>query len=297
MTTSTAANERRVLGAVAILVISALTATSHGAVAHPSRLAVIDLAGDEGGAIAAKLRGMALIESSRPLELVDEQQVVSAVRGSGYQGSLNLSLREARDLGMSIGCEYYIVGKAVVGRRVGPIGTEAGSGASYYSGVIGLFLVEARSGLLAAFAFQQVDGKSEDQARQRLLSSLNAPWGQLRAGFLARTDNKPTLDDGAIIDLDDPSTSMKGLTQPVFYERLKPLYTSEAQLAGITATVEVRAVFRAGGQVTDVEIVRWAGFGLDDSARQTAARLRFKPAQRNGQPISVRALVRYNFKG
>ena len=293
----------RVFGVVAVLVITLLSVGSRADVRRSSRFALIDLAGDEGGAVGDAMRAIALREGlNEPLEMVDSQQVASAVRGSGYRGSLNLSLREARDLGMSIGCEYYMVGKIVVARRVGPIGTEAGSGGQYYPGVIGLFLVDARSGRLAAFAFQQVDGKSEDEARRRLLSSLDAVWGQLKAGLVARRglDTRPSPnpqpDDGVITDLDDPSTSMNGLTQPVFYERLKPQYTSEAQLAGITATVEVEAVFRANGKVTDVEVVRWAGFGLDDSASKTAARLRFKPAERHGQPISVRALVRYNFK-
>jgi len=296
-------NGGRVFGVVAVLVITVLSVASRADVRRSSRLALIDIAGDEGGALGGAIRAIAVREGlNEPLELVDEQQVASAVHGSGYRGSLNLSLREARDLGMSIGCEYYIVGKAVVARRVGPIGTEAGSGAEYYPGVIGLFLVAARSGRLAAFAFQQVEGKSEEAARRRLLSSLDAAWGQLKTGLVAgrRADAGPpsqSSEDGAITDLDDPSTSMNGVTQPVFYERLKPQYTSEAQLAGITATVEVQAVFRANGHVTDVEVVRWAGFGLDESARQTAARLRFKPAERNGRPISVRALVRYNFKG
>jgi TonB family protein len=300
MTSSAQGYGRRAFGVVAVLVISVLSAASPGAVRRTSRLAVIDLAGDEGGALAGALRGIALREGlNEPLELVDEQQVASAVRGSGYRGSLNLGLREARDLGMSIGCEYYVLGKVAVGRRIGPIGTEAGSGASYYLGVIGLFLVEARRGRLGAFSFQQVDGKSEDEARKRLLASLGDVWSRLKKGLVAkaRLDASATPDDGVVIDLDDPSTPTRGLVPPVFYERLRPQYTSEAQLAEITAAVEIQAVFRGNGQVTDLEIVKWAGFGLDESALETAARLRFKPAERNGQPISVRALVRYNFKG
>jgi TonB family protein len=166
-------------------------------------------------------------------------------------------------------------------------------------GVIGLFLVEARRGRLAAFAFQKVDGKNEDEARTRLLASLTDAWAQLKNGLMsrARTISGAAPDDVELIDLDDPSTSTRGLAQPVFFERLRPEYTMEAQLANITATVEIEAVFSRTGKVTDLEIVKWAGFGLDESALQTVARLRFKPAERNGQPISVRALVRYNFKG
>src|SRR5262249_1074188 len=137
----------------------------------------------------------------------------------------------------------------------------------------------------------------EEECRQALVSSLGRAWVQFKDQLAAKAGVIAKIDDRLVVDLDDPSTPTTGLVQPVFYERLKPQYTIEAQLANVTATVEIEAVFRDNGQVTDLEIIRWAGFGLDESALQTAARLRFKPAERNGRPVSVRALVRYNFKG
>ena len=52
----------------------------------------------------------------------------------------------------------------------------------------------------------------------------------------------------------------------------------------------------AGGEVGRVEIVRWAGFGLDDSVVSTIRQMHFRPATRDGQPVAVRVLLRYNFR-
>jgi TonB family protein len=88
----------------------------------------------------------------------------------------------------------------------------------------------------------------------------------------------------------------QGSQQPVFYQRLKPEYTKEAEWAGITATVELEAVFQADGQVGEVTVTRWAGFGLDEAALATVRKLRFKPAQQAGKEVTIRGLVRYNFR-
>jgi TonB family protein len=55
-------------------------------------------------------------------------------------------------------------------------------------------------------------------------------------------------------------------------------------------------VLRSSGEVGEAEITRWAGYGLEDSALRAIRQLKFNPASRNGQPISVRAMIRYNFR-
>ena len=92
------------------------------------------------------------------------------------------------------------------------------------------------------------------------------------------------------------SPQSTGFTAPQFLNRVKPEYTEEAGRADINATVEAKAVFRADGEVGEVEIIRWAGFGLDESAERAIRGLKFKPATRDGRAVSVRALVRYNFR-
>jgi hypothetical protein len=55
-------------------------------------------------------------------------------------------------------------------------------------------------------------------------------------------------------------------------------------------------VFRLNGEVGAIEITRWAGFGLDESSERAIRKLQFKPASRDGVPINVRAMIRYNFR-
>jgi TonB family protein len=95
---------------------------------------------------------------------------------------------------------------------------------------------------------------------------------------------------------DEDSPRSVGFKPPEFLNRVKPEYTSEAELADITATVEAMVVFRSSGEVGEIDITRWAGFGLDDSAKRAIRQLKFKPATREGKSISARALIRYNFR-
>src|SRR5436853_2647397 len=69
------------------------------------RVAVVDFAGDERGEVAGLVRTLA-----QSFNLNDEEQMRAAVRGAGYNGNLNFSREEARALGMSIGCDFYILG-------------------------------------------------------------------------------------------------------------------------------------------------------------------------------------------
>src|SRR5205085_12344675 len=44
--------------------------------------------------------------------VVNRAQARAAAQGSGYKGSLNLSLAEARDLGAAVGCDFLTMGDA-----------------------------------------------------------------------------------------------------------------------------------------------------------------------------------------
>jgi outer membrane biosynthesis protein TonB len=45
-----------------------------------------------------------------------------------------------------------------------------------------------------------------------------------------------------------------------------------------------------------VDVVRWAGFGLDEATTETVRQMHFRPAMRNGSPVAMRVLLRYNFR-
>jgi TonB family protein len=95
-------------------------------------------------------------------------------------------------------------------------------------------------------------------------------------------------------DADSPLA--KDFRAPIPYRRIKPEYTTEAALYGVTATVEILVDTDANGAITRTEIVRWAGYGLDESVEKTVREMIWRPAMRNGKSVPMRFLLRYNFK-
>jgi TonB family protein len=263
-----------------------------GAIASaPPRVAVLDFVGDGGSEIVSLLRTV-----SEKYSPVDPAQSLAAVRGIGYQGSLNLTLADARALGAAIGCDYYFVGRIDLPRRLGA------NNENYYQAIVGIYLIETRRGQLALFDYVQARGADEKAARAGIIEALKSRRGRyeesINAGEARHLTDAATPPPAALeaIEILDGEVTARDLKPPVFYQRLKPAYTEEAGSIELVSTVELTAVFGANGEVSEVEVVRWAGFGLDESAIATVKQLRFKPGERAGAPVSVRALVRYNFR-
>ncbi|MGH9832312.1 MAG: energy transducer TonB [Blastocatellia bacterium] len=260
------------------------------------RLAVLDLVGDERGETTLLLRSLARQPGSPSFELIEEDLARLAARGVGYAGSLNLSRDEARALGQSLGCDFYLLGKVLVTRR-------AASGEQFYfDSLLGLFVVESRTGALVLFAFDRAQSPSEREAHAQLKELVKRGWTKCAKAIVsARERRVAEIENVAqprapLIEVFSDDLEAQGIRPPVFSQRLKPDYTEQADLAGITATVELEAVFGEDGKVGDVEVTRWAGFGLDESAVATVRQLSFKPAERDGKRVTIRGLVRYNFR-
>ena len=64
----------------------------------------------------------------------------------------------------------------------------------------------------------------------------------------------------------------------------------------VEAAVDVLVDIDAKGKVGQIEIARWAGYGLDESVINTVKQLDFFPAMRDGVAIPMRVLLRYNFR-
>lgn len=75
-----------------------------------------------------------------------------------------------------------------------------------------------------------------------------------------------------------------------------PRYTDEARAMKIEGEVLLDVEFAATGEVRVLSVVRGLGHGLDESATRAVQGMRFKAAQRNGQPIDVRTTVNIVFR-
>lgn len=81
-------------------------------------------------------------------------------------------------------------------------------------------------------------------------------------------------------------------TTPVeIISKPKPLYSDEARAKKIEGEVRLQVVFTAEGEVTVERVVQGLGYGLDENAESAAREIRFKPAQRDRQPVDSTAIV------
>ena len=75
----------------------------------------------------------------------------------------------------------------------------------------------------------------------------------------------------------------------------EPGYTEEARRTQVTGTVVLRVVFSVSGEVTGIHAIKSLPGGLTEKAIAAAHQIRFVPAMRNGQPVSVYMQLEYNF--
>jgi TonB family protein len=230
------------------------------------------------------------------LKLIKESMLRPALKGVGYDGSINMSKDEARRIAAAVGCDFFITGKTEILAR------SERKDETHIEAYAGVLIVDGRSGALAAFDFALAKGREREEASSGLVKELKSRatvYAEKMQGYRAAQTEAVAerADREAVIDLPDAELAFgAGFKPPEFLSRARPEYTGEAELADISATVEAQVVFSATGEIGRIELTRWAGFGLDESAARAIKELKFKPATRDGMAISVRALVRYNFR-
>ncbi len=87
-----------------------------------------------------------------------------------------------------------------------------------------------------------------------------------------------------------------GVTAPVPIERSEPAYTEAARDAHIEGRVVLSVVITSEGRVDNVKVARSLDPGLDQNAIEALKTWRFKPGEKDGQPVNVRATIEINFR-
>jgi TonB family protein len=100
----------------------------------------------------------------------------------------------------------------------------------------------------------------------------------------------PTVQARAAAPAPEKIVPAEILSKPV------PIYTDEARAQKIEGEVLLQVVFEASGKIHVLKVVRGLGHGLDDAAVRAAEQIRFKPAQKDGQPSDSTALVHIIFQ-
>jgi len=241
------------------------------------------------------------LRSSGEFNVADADLSRAAAKGIGYSGSLNLTASEARDLGAALAAEFYIIGDVQTLRRSSfqvPV---------YYESYCSIFLVSSRSGKLILWdrpSFENTEATraelllsqhlSGDVFTRRLITSIRKAHEDERA----QRTVLPNAAEAVIEEApdDEKAAEVQGIRLPRPYRRLRPDYPDTAARAEAEAIVDVVVDVGADGEVGEVQVVRWAGFGLDESTVATVRQLHFFPAMKNGTPIPMRVLLRYNFR-
>ena len=267
---------------------------------HPPVLSVLDF----GSTTIAKQAADTLrtkLRTTGEVTVADPDLSSAAAKGIGYTGSLNLTLSEARDLGAALAAEFYILGDAQTLRR------SSFESPVYYESYCSIFLVSARTGRLLLWerpSFENVEATkaearlsqylSDDALSRRLIGIIKKSHEDERIQRTVLTASAEAVIEEA--PEDEKAAEVQGIRTPRPYRRLRPEYPQSAARADAEATVDVVIDVGADGEVGEIEIVRWAGFGLDESTIATVRQLHFFPAMKNGTPIPMRVMLRYNFR-
>jgi TonB family protein len=265
-----------------------------------TRLSVLDF----GSTPIAKLAADTLrsrFRSTGEVQVADADLTRAAAKGIGYSGSLNLSIIEARDLGAALATEFYVIGDAQTLRRSSfktPV---------YYESYCSVFLISARSGQLLLWDRPSFENTQATAAEAQLSEYLSADAfiRRLNEGIRKAHDEErvqrttsPVTAEAVIAEApeNEEAATAQGIRLPRPYRRLRPDYPESAARAEAEAMVDVVVEVGTDGEVGNVQVVRWAGFGLDETTVATVRQMHFFPAMKNGMPIPMRVLLRYNFR-
>lgn len=231
----------------------------------------------------------ALIEK---VSIMDNSLAAAAFNAAAHEDPYNLTKEQSRSVGAAIGCEYLILIRASTLRRSSSRRPE------YYEASAAIFVVSSRSGRLVEWKLLRFEASTRAKAEKMLAATIASLARKLAAGMKAVT--KSELEEPSFAQMEEVpeagSPAAKNFRAPIPYRRIKPQYTSDAYLFDIAGTVDIVIDLDASGSILHTEIVRWAGYGLDESAERTVRAMNWRPAERNGKPLAMRFLVRYNFK-
>jgi len=126
-------------------------------------------------------------------------------------------------------------------------------------------------------------------------------FGPGKNGNIGGGDNSPGSGGKGGPPGDNPNETDRVYSSPEVTTRARvlskpePQYTEEARRNQITGTVILRVVFSRSGEVTNIRAIQTLSDGLTEKAIAAARRIRFVPATRNGQTVSMYMQLEYNF--
>lgn len=261
---------------IALLILSAAANAQRIAVIEPERANV------EG--LASLIRG----HLTSDFKILDESLADAAFRSVSLSDPFNLTTSDARQIGQVLGVSEYILLRSAVQRRASL------DRPAYFEAYAIAYVVDARTGSLIAWLRENVEVQGEKDAREKLIATAAKLADRITASL--KVNRFSLVRDPKFIDVPAENSPLaKGLRTPVPYRRLRPAYTDLASSYGVKATIDIEVDIDADGTVARTSIERWAGFGLEESVEKAVRSMNWRPAEREGKPLPMRILLRYNF--
>ncbi len=224
--------------------------------------------------------------------LVDDSLSETVLKASDLQTPFNLTTEESQDFSGALGCDFFIILRSQNFRRAALAKKE------YFESSEAVYLVSARTGRLLFWTLKSFEAESPVEADSKLLV-----WQELIAGELSEKISRAYQDElnakprPELEELPpEDSPEAKNFRSPLPFKRLRPAYPAIANLYGIAATIDALVDLDEKGAITNIEIARWAGYGLEESVIKTIREMQWRPASRAGKSLPIRVLLRYNFK-
>lgn len=230
--------------------------------------------------------------SKANLKVLDDSLAESAYLSVSPSTPFNLTISEAIRIGTAIGCDVFVLVKSATQRR------SAFRRAEYYESYATIFVVSARSGRLVFWKLHKFEAPNGERSARQLAESAPELASEIEAAVRSSIRNEINeANPPPMAELPEENTQVAKVTRsPIPYRRLKPEYTPQASLYDVKATVDLMVYLDDKGTIVHTETVRWAGFGLDESVEKNVRSMNWRPAERDGKPLAMKFLVRYNFK-
>jgi hypothetical protein len=238
----------------------------------------------EPSALAARYANGLNDALEKNIRVVDLDLAASAYSSITIVDPFNQQADQAKKIGPVVGCDRFILLKAQTDRR------SSSARPSYFEASAFIFLVDARTGRLLQFLRPSKQENTLAAAEQALVNDVSNSANVIRAklnGSHAGSSSDPEF------EMYDPDSRSTRPAMP--YRRIKPEYTDLAFLFDVKATVDAEVSIDEKGVVKNVDITRWAGFGLEEAVVDAVNKMNWRPGERNGKPLPMRVLLRYNF--
>ena len=232
------------------------------------------------------------IKLGEKMRVLDDSLAESAYLSVSPATPFNLTTEESKKIGTAIGCDLFILLRSETLRR------SSFERAEYYESYSAIYVVSSRTGRLVFWKLQQFEAAKPDKS-EKLLTESAAPLASQISDQIQNAIKREITEPAPAAMEDVPqenSPAAKNFRAPIPYRRIKPEYAALASLYRIAASVELMVDLDANGNILRTDVVRWAGFGLDESVEKTVRSMNWRPAERNGKTLPMRFLVRYNFK-